>query len=95
MSQVDPVLDPELMEESMNQFDVQGMCVGSFRLCTSTILEKHGYALLIGVTPTLDLFWVRRDLLSCYDVPDFKYFQVQCGWDPNDQCTLPSETFPS
>eukprot|EP00978_Attheya_sp_CCMP212_P025457 scaffold81924_cov54-Attheya_sp.AAC.3 len=74
MSQVDPVLNPELMEESMNKFKFKQCIWGVSASALQIMLGKHGYA-LIGVVRGLDLIWVRRDLLSCYDVPEFKYFQ--------------------
>lgn len=75
MSQVDPILDPVLMNETMHNFEFKRCIWGASANSLKRLLEKHNYV-LIGVTPTLDLFWARRDVVDCYNIPDFDYFQT-------------------
>jgi hypothetical protein len=76
MSQVDPVLDPVLMEKSMNSYSFKGCMWGASASALKRLLEQNGYV-LIGVVGVLDLFWARKDVVDCYDVPPFEFFEDQ------------------
>jgi hypothetical protein len=69
-------LDPEMTEKNKknsNSFQFKNCIWGSSASSWKYLLEANGYS-LIAVTPLLDLFWARNDLLQCSDVPKFDYF---------------------
>jgi hypothetical protein len=76
MSQVDPTLDPVLMEKSMNSYSFKGCMWGASASALKRLLEQNGYV-LIAVVEKLDLLWARKDVVDCYDVPPFEFFQDQ------------------
>eukprot|EP00236_Picocystis_salinarum_P002256 CAMPEP_0183825880 /NCGR_PEP_ID=MMETSP0807_2-20130328/1387_1 /TAXON_ID=88271 /ORGANISM="Picocystis salinarum, Strain CCMP1897" /LENGTH=642 /DNA_ID=CAMNT_0026070939 /DNA_START=421 /DNA_END=2350 /DNA_ORIENTATION=- len=73
VAQLDPTLVEDLWNSSRSTFHfrqcIWGASAGALRL----LLEKEGYS-LVGVTPRLDLFWARNELLSAYNVPKFDSF---------------------
>jgi hypothetical protein len=73
MSQVDPVLDPLLMEQSMNSFSFKECMWGASASAMKRLLEQNGYV-LIEVVGRHDLFWARKDVVDCYDLPPFEFF---------------------
>ncbi|KAI8112067.1 hypothetical protein M9434_003391 [Picochlorum sp. BPE23] len=73
ISQLDPSLSDNLWEISRNSFKFRQCIWGASASALRGLMEKHDYV-LIGVTPKLDLFWARKDLMGCYSIPDFSYF---------------------
>lgn len=73
ISQIDPSLSEDLWKISKESFKFRQCIWGASASAFRQLMERHGYA-LIGVTPGLDLFWARNDLLDCYNVPEFSSF---------------------
>lgn len=73
ISQADPSLFEDLWDLVKNEFKFRQCIWGASPSALNGLMQQYGYR-LIGVTPSLDLFWARKDLLACYDVPDFAYF---------------------
>lgn len=73
ISQIDPSLSEDLWKISKENFNFRQCIWGASASAFRQLMERHGYA-LIGVTPGLDLFWARNNLLDCYNVPEFSSF---------------------
>lgn len=70
MSQIDPSLLPN---QNLGSFKFKGCIWGASVSSLHELMRHHGYS-LIGVTPRLDLFWARSELLIDFHVPSFDYF---------------------
>jgi hypothetical protein len=68
-------LDPTMTSANKNQsgFFFKNCIWGASASSWKLLLQNNGYS-LIGVTPLLDLFWARNDILTCHDVPEFDFF---------------------
>lgn len=73
ISQIDPSLSQDLWNISRNNFEFRQCIWGASASSLKQLMDRHKYS-LIGVTPRLDLFWARNDLLTCFRVPDFSFF---------------------
>lgn len=73
ISQLDPSLSDKLWEISQNNFKFRECIWGASASALKGLMDMYGY-LLIGVTPGLDLFWARKDVVACYNIPNFSYF---------------------
>lgn len=73
MSQIDPTMSETLWQMSKNSFRFRQCIWGASASALRQLMELHGYR-LIGLTPMLDLFWARKELLTCFNVPQFSYF---------------------
>ena len=73
ISQIDPSLSEDLWNISKENFNFRQCIWGASASAFRQLMERHGYV-LIGVTPGLDLFWAKNNLLDCYNVPAFSSF---------------------
>lgn len=74
MALLDPFLDGFEGMESY-KFKPSGCAWGVSASGWRFLMERFGYR-MVALTPRLDIFWVRKDLLANVFVPDFSYFSI-------------------